>query len=463
MAWPLDLFRRKSKETPAPTAEQMVKDALAAPYRRIPGIDFPVGDPPPLDVPIYGYSGWGVAQVQNALDQIKVGTLIAAHQLLLEMQEDPVFSHGFDLRVKSLVETEFTLEKPLVPTSPEYERAFEILVRNWQRVFNENDLAQSAKYRVPLGVAPATVRWWVEDGCWLPEIRIKETGNIVWYQYENRFKFLSLNNGLITIENDGAEWVLFIELASKYPYLDGSIRPLATWWWVKQATMRYMHNFARVNGQPWKKVKCPAPQRETEDFRQVLLQAQSLQDNGTFAAPQYKDGPSFDLELVETKGTGEVFDKIINRADDYMTLRLTGALDNSRGGNSGSRARAEVHELQTNKYLGSDCRVTAAAIQKVLHWWCRYNRFPLAWVPKPVFHYEPPKDERDAAETRRLNSDALKNLAETLPALEAKLQEQSPGSKVDYKKLLLDSGVPVTDPGEQSVPIDLSLVSTSTL
>lgn len=436
--WPSLLTDLPPRQAPAPRESPVA------------GEDYPLSVTPIEDMPLYGWSGWKMPDVQGALDQVKVGSLHAAHQLLLEMTEDPVFAHGLDTRTVSLVQTPFELrrrgELPM--------KYFNALAESWPDVFGPGDLASSAHLRVALGVAPAQVVWEVDDALaiWMPrKIAVKDTGNLIWFPAERRFHFSSLNQGQVTVEDDADPWILFTELASQYPHLHGKLRSLAVVWWVKQACLRYLHNYARVHGSPIRKVKGPAAQRESADFKALIQQAQQLFGGGVFTAPQY-DGPSFDLELVEALSTSHsVFETAIKLADDYFTLRLLGATDNTRGGGAGSRARAEVHERVTNRYLGSDCTVTARALQRVLRKWCQLNRWPLSWAPLPHFDAAPPADQAALADTRQKNANALSQLGQTLPQIQSALQAQDPTARIDWRKLLDQHGVPIQDMDEREL------------
>lgn len=428
---------RKQRRAPQPPA----------PPRPIAGQDFPLSLTSVDEMPIYGFAGWEMPQVQAALDGLKVGTMIGGHQLLLQMLEDPVFAHGLATRVMSLVGAPFELVKP--EGLPQYH--FDELVEMWPDLFSANDLASSAFLRVALGLAPAQALWGLSSSArWMPRVLVRDTGNLTWYQYERRYKFAS-RKGLLTVEDDGRSWVLFCELAAQYPHLHGAVRSLAVAWWIKQAMLRYMNNYGRVHGSPIRKVKGPAEQRESEDYKQLIKQAQMLFGGGVFTAPQYANGVNFDLDLVEAKSTShEIFGTAISLVDDYMTLRLLGAVDNTRGGGAGSRARAEVHERVTNRYLGSDCTVTATAIRKVMRRWCEYNGFPLSWAPIPKFEHAVPTDQKEEADTRRINAEALAKMVEL-----AKVLDQA-GIKVNWRQVAIDHGVPLDEPGERRVGVDVA-------
>ena len=72
-----------------------------------------------------------------------------------------------------------------------------------------------------------------------------------------------------------------------------------------------------------------------------------------------------------------------------MTQLWLGATDNTGGGKDGSRARAQVHERVSLRYLAADCEVTAGALRILLRQWCRYNRIDPRLAPVPVFAWEP--------------------------------------------------------------------------
>lgn len=424
----------------------------AAPARPVPSQDYPLSVAPIDEVEIYGFAGWTMPDVQGALDNLKQGSLETAHQLLLQMTEDPVFAHGLDTRTTMLVNVPSRLVKPAdLP-----EEAFAELQAGWPDFFGPHDLASSAHLRVALGVAPAQVIWGAQErlGLWMPRrLEVKESGNLSWSQALRRYRFSSQSHGVVTIEDDADPWVLFTELSGSYAHLHGKLRSLAVVWWIKQACLRYLHNFARVHGSPIRKVKGPAAQRESKDFKELINQAKKLFGGGVFTAPQY-DGPSFDLELVEALSTSHsVFENAIRLADEYFTLRLLGATDNTRGGSQGSRARAEVHERATNKYLATDCVVTARVINRVLRRWCMLNRWPASWAPTLVFDYAPPADQVELADTRQKNAQALAQVVVALPTLKAELAAQDPTARIDVRGLLEAHGLRIlTAPASQPAP-----------
>lgn len=423
--------------------------APSTPRQREP--ETPLSVTPIDEVPIYGWSGWQMPDVQAALDQVRAGSLMAAHQLLLSMTEDPVFAHGLDTRTTALVQTPCRLVRPAGLPAP----YFDALQASWCEVFSPGDLASSAHLRVALGVAPATATWELDDplGVWMPrKIAVKDSGNLIWMPPLRRFRFSSLSHGQVTIEDDADPWLLFTELASQYPHLHGKLRSLAVVWWIKQAALRYLNNFGRVHGSPIRKVKGPAAQRESADFKALIEQAKKLFGGGVFTAPQY-DGPSFDLELVEAVSQSHsVFETAIRLADEYFTLRLLGAVDNTRAtGSQGSRARAEVHERVTNRYLGADCTVTSTALAKVMRRWCRLNGWPLSWAPPLVFDHNPPEDQQDLADVRAKNAGALAQLGQVLPTLAPQLA--AAGASIDYRRLLQEHGVPLRDLDEAELAL----------
>lgn len=417
-------------------------------------LPYPVALSGVQELQLYSFTGWRSENVRAALAGFETGAMAQPHLLFLAMLRDPVFAHGIETRVIGQIACDFEWKKhPDLPQA-----LFDEWNDRWPDVFDENELASSTRMRIGLGVVPAHVRWTADsDGNWWPRrVETKDTGNLTWFPTERRYKIVTLYDGQLTVDDDACPWVLFKERASSYSHLHGAARSLAELWYLKGEATQLRSNYGRFCGVPIRKASTPVEQRAptagAPDVKAFLRRAQQLLGNGVFQALKFPPNweTVWDLEFLEAEGKAyEVFTAIIKAADEAITLRLLGATDNTRGGDQGSRARAEVHERVSNRYLGADCKLTARVFSRLARLWCSFNKIPRRLAPIPCFHYELPPDERADAEARERNAAALERLVASLPTLEQRLVAQDPAARVDYRALLLAHKLPLLEPGER--------------
>ena len=268
---------------------------------------------------------------------------------------------------------------------------------------------------------------------------------MTYFPTEDVYRIITLSDGQLTVMDDADPWLLFREPAARRSYLYGAARALAGVWYAKSEAAELRAGFARAAGNPLRNVQMPienrAPQEGAPDSKRYMERAQRLMGLGVFASLVDKEGkPLWNISYVEPKGDGRgVFDTVINASDDYMTLYLTGAIDNSRGGGSGSEARAKIHEKQTTKYTGADCMAVADRFAFLARRWCHYNGLPESCAPRPVFKWQPEEDRAQAAAAARDKAAAVKNLSEAAGGMD-RLQ----AAGLDLQALMRSMGLPMT-------------------
>jgi len=323
------------------------------------------------------YSGWTFEQVQSALDQSEQGVLREITQLMVAMMRDPMFYHGVMTRIMSFLGCPFLMKNTEgFPTD-----LYDTIRSEWKTILPKHTLATILKHRICIGVAPAEVFWYVKNKRWLPKIRAKHPANLFFNLNSKKYSY-SGKDKIYIINPDGKEWILFQGLGEIAPYLDGACRALAVVWFLKQEAIRLWQNYARVHGTPIRKVTVPGQQRESDDVKLLVARAQKLLGGQVFTAPMYEDGLKYDLSLVEATGNSYLtFVDLIALYDKYITLVLLGAIENTQSLPYGSRAKAEVAEKQTNKYLYSDCDEATPPLVPVFEAICEYNRIDTDLYP----------------------------------------------------------------------------------
>lgn len=430
----------------------------------LPGMDFPLSVAPLLERPIRTFTGWRQQHVDAAVDAFDRGEMHLPHKMWLAMQKDAIISHGVETRVTALVDCEFEWRKPKdLPQA-----LFDEWIARWPECFDEDSLATTLRDRIGLGVVPSQCIWTIgKQAYWLRRIKPFQTGNVVYDEASRCYK-IDTEEETYWLIDDCDPWVLFRERASHCPHLYGAARALSSDWWLSQEAIRLEALYGRRCGNPIWKVTAPIEQRaptdgnaeqkgDRNDFQRLLQKTQRMLGNGVFEA--FKFPPSwdvgYDLDFVESEGLAhKVFDVIIDRTDERKTLKLLGAVDNTRGGRDGSRARALVHEKKSSMYTGADGALTMRTMNRIARKWCEFNRFPVQWAPLAFFDTNPPEDHAQLADVRQKYAAAIGVLSDKLEVLDAKLQKQYPGSKVDYRKLLAAHQIPLSEPGEES-PVEI--------
>lgn len=405
--------------------------------------------PPPDSIrvieewPIYPMSGWTVEEVQGAKSALSVGNLRYPEALLLAMEQNPIFRHGEQTRLNALLGVEWELQGGEDLPAWQLQELADHLPDLWAGGAGPNALAATTRYRCALGVAPDNVTWKLSPSgrTWLPVCHAKEAGWLSYFPTEKLYQFAGRDRQH-WVRPDGQEWLLFCEQASLYPHQMGNLLPLAVPWHMIESIWRYWFFYSKSHGSPQRKVKVPGKQRENDDVKAMIEQAQKLMGGSVVTCPQYPDGTSFDFELVAAEfSTYETFPKMLDYYERWATLIWLGALDNTQGGATGSRARAQVHERVSLQYLAADCRLTAAPLQVLLRQWCRYNRIPVAKAPRLVPLWAPPADQKALAEVRLVNGQALEKAWAGAEAIERH------GVAVDWRDLAEDHGLPLLPEG----------------
>lgn len=397
-----------------------------------------------------GVYGWTMPTVQAALEGLEAGDLVEGSRLALAMDRDPVIKHGLGLRARQLVRAPFAWARP----DGLSEAAFTAFTAWWKATWTSDTLASICKWRILIGVTPVQLTWHLAGDWWMPRPHVFSSGTITWREADRRYVFVGRDK-VYTFTPDGLDdagekgWQLFKELGALHPWLEGVTRPLAAFWLMEAQVWRYWQNFNRTR-EPIRKLMIPGSQRESEDARELVRGGQVLAGGQLIPLPQYGEGqPSYDFDLLEaTAATWETYPQFAEKVDGYKTLLLLGATDQVSGGAHGSRSRAEIHDKQQNRYLGSDAMVTESAYAEVARAWCRYNRLDEMLAPVPSFETEPPEDQAEAATIRQTNSAALEKNVAAAKELEAK------GVGIDWRKLAEQHGLPLTGvrPGSAPAP-----------
>lgn len=403
---------------------------------------------PVQEWPILDAFGWTIEQVQSALTSVAGGYLYSGEQLLHALDRDPVFAHGRKTRTQARISVPHELEQTEGLPDLQFEELVAHLPDLWAAGAGPSAQAVQTRYRISLGAGPVSVAWKLSPSgrTWLPVLHAREAG---WLSYDatKRCYLFSGRDRQHDVIPDGKEWLLFCDLSGNYPHMEGLIRPLAAVCWYKAAVLRYWYSYARAHGSPARLLKYPAKMRETDDVAAITRKVRDLAGGAVVPLPQYAEGePQFDFSYAEAKAsTWETFPSFLAYCDKYITICWLGAWDNTQGDAAGSRARAEVHERVSLRYLAADCAVDDAALSILWRQWCRYNRIAPSLAPRNLFHWQPPADREAEARVRQVDADALGKAAAAAELIERH------GQRIDWQDLAVKHGLK-TLPGKPIPP-----------
>lgn len=363
--------------------------------------------------------GWTLESVQAALQAVSLGDLQPGQRLMMAMMRDPVVAHGVETRAETLIQVPRRWEKH--PDCPGW--YFDAWVDEWPMILKAGVHQQLAEFRTVLGVAPSNVTYLPDrtGRIWMPRVRQLEPCNLMWQSSPNdrRYYFTSIDAGRLPVEDTGERFLLW-KRAGRRPHLSGALLPLAVAWFTKQEALRAWPSHNRSHGKPQRLLKVPADQRESEDVRRLVAQAQSLLAGGVMIMPQYRDQlPNFDFELVEAKAnTYKTFEDLIKLCDAYITLVLLGATENTQGG-SASDAKAQTHDKVTLRKVKADCRSDEESADQLSRTVAAMNKLPEYLAPRLISDADPPEDQNQLAERQQKRGLAAKDVGAFIEKLDA--------------------------------------------
>jgi hypothetical protein len=347
-------------------------------------------------------------------------------RLLLMLTKDPTFAHGLKVRCGATATVPHQLEwgESRVPAWQRKELETH-LADLWAPAQGPatavSSLAVLTKYRVVLGPGPVSVRWKLSPSgrTWLPVLHALPAGWLSYSTEKGLYEFQD-RDGPKTVNPDGKSWLVFSEGTGLFPHQEGIARPLSSLTWMKHGAARWWGlQYNKAHGSPMRKAKVPGAQREQIDAEKYVRQARDLMGGAVIACPQYGDGgPSFDFDLVEAKAaTWETFPAFMSYVDKWVTLLWLWAWDNTQGGDTGSRARAEVHERVSARALASDCATLGPPLRVLWRAWCEYNRIPLEDAPSSSFEQEPDREaeakiQQDRGQALQAMGSGMKSMRE---------------------------------------------------
>lgn len=248
------------------------------------------------------------------------------------------------------------------------------------------------------GYSVLEIMWSVRDGKALVD-------RLVWV-HQKRFTWVnSVDMRLVTEANPLGEdlppykfVVHHYQARSGHPSGQGVLRVCAWMYLFKNYCLKDWVAFAEVFGMPLRlgKYDPGASQEDREQLKQAVTQL------GTDAAGIIPR--STEIEFVEAKGQqgADVYERLAAWCDAQMSKAVLGQTLTTEVGSRGSYAASQTHAEVRQDLLEADAKSLAETLRRdLIRPLVLFNYGPeaAARLPWVKFHYEPPEDLKQAAET----------------------------------------------------------------
>lgn len=307
-------------------------------------------------------------------------------------------------------------------------RALEV-EEDWWSAFSDESLVELLTWAVLLGVALAQVQWTRRHDRDVPRLVVWHPRALRWDPHEAVWKVRLFDGSEVPIVEGSGEWVVFTPRAEHEPWKHGAWRAIARWWRAKRyALTDWGKHSEQASG-----LKVATTEDGTDADRLAL--ANDLSDAGADAAVVLP--PRWELtQLAVPSSTVDVFDRLIDAADDAITIALLGQ-NLTTEVKGGSFAAATVHQAVASTVLRSLASSLAAALHdQVLVPWAVFNFESAEVAPWPVWDVEPPADRTQDAQVLDTRTRAAVAMA-------------GQGAPVDWRKFAEENGIPLRAPEEE--------------
>ena len=301
-------------------------------------------------------------------------------------------------------------------------RALEV-EEDWWSAFSDESLLDLLMWGVTLGVGLAHVTWTEQRGRFVPRLTVWHPRALRWDPWAAAWKVRLFDGSEIAITPGDGAWVLFTPGAEGEPWKHGAWRAIARWWRAK----RYALGDWGKHSEQASGIKVATTEDGTDTDRTKL--ATDLMGVGGDAALALP--PGWDLkQLSVASSTVDVFDRLIDAADDAITLALLGQ-NLTTEVKGGSYSAASVHETVSRAVLAGLASSLATTLrEQVLVPWAVYNFGSADVAPWPAWDLSPPTDRKQDAEVLDTRTRAAVSMA-------------GQGAPVDWRKLAEEHGVPL--------------------
>lgn len=301
-------------------------------------------------------------------------------------------------------------------------RAIEV-EEDWWSAFSDETLLDLLMWGVVLGVALARITWVEERGRVVPRLEVWHPRALRWDPHADTWKVRLAEGNEISITPGDGTWVLFTPQAEHEPWKHGAWKPIARWWRAK----RYAIGDWGKHSEQASGLKVATTEDGTDaDRERIANDLMGIGGDAALALP-----PGWDLQqLSVASSTVDVFDRLIDAADDATTVSMLGQ-NLTTEVKGGSYSATSVHETVSRSVLRALASSLAGTLRaQVLVPWAVFNFGAADVAPWPAWDLSPPTD-------RKQDTEVLEGRTRVAVALAGQ------GAPVDWRKFAETAEIPL--------------------
>lgn len=294
---------------------------------------------------------------------------------------------------------------------------------DWWSAFSDETLLDLLMWGVILGVGLARITWVEERGRVVPRLAVWHPRALRWDPYAAAWKVRLADGSEIAITPGDGTWVVFTPQAENEPWKHGAWKAIARWWRAK----RYALGDWGKHSEQASGLKVATTEDGTDaDRERIANDLMGVGGDAALALP-----PGWDLEqLSVASSTVDVFDRLIDAADDATTVSLLGQ-NLTTEVKGGSYSATSVHETVSRSVLRALASSLAGTLRaQVLVPWAVFNFGAVDVAPWPAWDLSPPTD-------RKQDTEILEGRTRVAVALAGQ------GAPVDWRKFAEAAEIPL--------------------
>lgn len=333
--------------------------------------------------------GWTLDLIRQAEVTADGGNLRWAAELCDAIQADDRLKAA-RLQLGGLFGLPLTFEDGVGRLRRRARRAIEV-EEDWWSAFSDETLLDLLMWGVVLGVGLARISWVEERGRVVPRLEVWHPRALRWDPYAGTWKVRLFDGSEIPITPGDGTWVLFTPQAENEPWKHGAWKSIARWWRAK----RYALGDWGKHSEQASGLKVATTEDGTDaDRRQIANDLMGVGGDAALALP-----PGWDLEqLSVASSTVDVFDRLIDAADDATTVSMLGQ-NLTTEVKGGSYSATSVHETVSRSVLRALASSLAGTLRaQVLVPWAVFNFGNAEVAPWPAWDLSPPTDRKQDSE-----------------------------------------------------------------
>lgn len=312
-------------------------------------------------------------------------------------------------------------------------RRFLEVEEDWWDAFADESLVELLTWGVLLGVGLGHVTWTERRGRVVPKLTVWHPRALRWDATSATWRVRLADGTEITVTPGDGSWVIYTPRAESDPWKHGAWRAIAMWWRAKRfAIFDWGKHSEQAAG-----LKVASTEDGTDADRAKL--AGDLSGIGGDAAVALP--PKWKLDqLAVSSNTKDVFDGLIDAADDAITIALLGQ-NLTTEAKGGSFAAATVHQAVASTVLRSLASSLSSTLRaQVLVPWAVFNFGGAEGAPWPSWAVDPPEDRTQASQVLEARTRSAVALSEK-------------GVPIDWRKFAEEHGIPLlAAPAPQTAP-----------